>query len=412
MTEQRLLGANRDFTLLWVGQAVSSLGGGIAGVATPLLVLAATGSPAALGVSVTATMVTMLLVTLPAGAWVDRVDKRHLMQICDLVRGAASLVLAVAAAGDDMSFALILVVSVLSTPFGVLFATAEPATVRHVVPTDLLPLALARNQARGAAAGLCGPPLGGLLFAISPALPFVVDTATFGFSFICVTLIRTPLTAPADARESAFVPAIFDGLKFVWHQAFLRVTLMLIAGLNLVSNALYIAAVVIAERAGHVSSIGLLMTMGGIGGLLGSFVAPALVRRLTVRTILIANRLIWAGLIPLLLVLDHPVWIGAVFSVLFFIGPTGNTALMTRQMALTPTDMQGRLSSASGFVAGIAGPAGALGIGFALDLAGRTAAIMSLATFMLALAGLAAVSRAVRTDGRLPAAAQAGSRPR
>jgi predicted MFS family arabinose efflux permease len=341
-------------------------------------------------------MVAGLLVSLPAGAWVDRVDKRRLMLVCDLTRAVAQGLLAAAIITKHADLVVILLASLATVPFSSLFGIAEDPTVRHVVSTEQLPLALARNQARGSAAALCGPPLGGALFVIDPALPVAVDAATFLFSFCCMALMRTPTPAAADARDSAFVATILSGLRFVWGQAFLRVTLLQISGLNVASNALFIAAIVISQEHGHEATTGLLLAMGGIGSILGALVAPRLVRRLRVRTILIANRLIWAALIPLFLIIDQPIGLGAIFAALFFIGPTGNTALVTAEMAVTPEHMQGRVSSARGFVAGLAAPLGASLIGLSLQHLGRTTSILALATFMLLLAGIVATSRAIR----------------
>lgn len=408
MTEQqRLLGANRDFTLLWVGQAFSALGSAASAIALPLLVLDA-GSATDLGVLTAVSMVVRLAVMLPVGAWVDRVNKRLLMVGCNAALFITQAALAVSIVTDHASIALIIAIGTLSMPFSVLMGTAEEPAVRHVVPAEQLPLALSRNEARGAAAGLLGPPLGGVLFAISPALPFLVDAGTFVIAMACISLIRAPLPATPDARETRFVSSIVTGLKFTWQQAFLRVTLLLIAGLNLVSNALLIVALVIAEAHGHEETSGLLMTFASVGILTGALVAPKVVSRLTVRSILIANRLIWAALIPLFAVLTHPIALGLVFGVLYFIGPTGNAALTTRRMALTPDELQGRANSAAGFVSGIAAPLGVAFVGIAIDSAGEATAILTLAALMLLGGVLAALSPAVRTDGKVPAVSQAG----
>jgi hypothetical protein len=103
---------------------------------------------------------------------------------------------------------------------------------------------------------------------------------------------------------------------------------------------------------------------------------------------------------PLFLIIDQPLGLGAIFAALFFIGPTTNTALVTAEMGVTPVHMQGRVSSARGLVAGLAAPLGASLIGVSLQHLGRTASILALTTFMLLLAGIAAASRAIRGTAR------------
>lgn len=400
---QGLLGANRDFTLLWVGQAISALGGAATTMAMPLLVLHISGSAAAVGILTAISMILSLALMLPAGAWVDRVNKWLLMMASNAALCITQLALALFVLTDQANVAVIVIFGALAAPFRVLMGTAEEPAIRHVVASSQLPLALSRNEARNAAVGLLGPPLGGLMFAVSPALPLIVDAVSFLVAMLCISLIRTPMPATAGARDTRFVTSIAAGLKLLWRQAFLRITLVLIAGLNLVSNALWIAAIVIAERAGHASTSGLILAFGGIGSLVGALIAPRIVARLTVRTILIANRLIWAAVIPLFVTFEHPTMLGVLFGLLFLTGPTGNAAVTARRMALTPTDLQGRANSAVGFVTGITAPMGVACIGFAIDRTGITASILALAAIMLGGAIIATLNSAIRTDGAAPA---------
>ncbi|GAB3767703.1 MFS transporter [Microlunatus parietis] len=397
--DRRVLGVNRDFTLLWIGGAVSAAGSTATMIAMPLLILS-TGTPADLGLLTSIVMVAGLVTTLPAGAWVDRADKRRLMLVCDLGRFSLQGVLAATLLTDQTQLLVITIVLSATASLGSLFGTAEDPAVRQIVETAQLPRALARNQARTAAAGLCGAPLGGVLFVVDPALPFAVSSAAFLFSFACIALIRSPMPPAAAISESSIIATITAGLRFVGQQPFLRATLIQMSGLNLVSNALWVITIVIIDSNGDHASAGLLMTMGGIGSLLGALVAPSLVQRLPVRTILVINRLVWAALIPLFLITSHPVGLGLIFAALFFIGPTGTTALVTAQMANTTEQMQGRASSARSLIAGLAAPAGAALIGLALQHFDRTASILALCASMLLLAVLAAASRVLRDQSR------------
>ncbi|MGZ3667384.1 MAG: MFS transporter, partial [Ktedonobacterales bacterium] len=78
---------SRDFLLLSIGQAISNVGSGVSGLALPLLVLAITHSPAQAGLVTALEAVPPLLLNLPAGALVDRLDRKRLMLVCDLIRG-------------------------------------------------------------------------------------------------------------------------------------------------------------------------------------------------------------------------------------------------------------------------------------------------------------------------------------
>jgi MFS family permease len=402
-TRTRLLGANRDFTLLWSGQAVSALGSAASLVTYPLLVLHLTGSPALVGLTMATGMVVRLAVALPGGVLVDRMDKRTLMLGCDLGRAVAQACMAVGLAGGWLGFGLIVAAVVVEGALGSVFAAAEPAAVRHVVRPDQLPLALARNEARGAAAMLAGPPVGGLLFGLTPLLPFVFDAASYVLSFVTIALIRAPMAAATERGGRTATRELVHGLAWMWRHAFFRVTLLLSSGLNLVSNAIIVLAIVVSEQRGDSGvTTGLLVTAAGAGTLVGALVAPSLVHRLSVRTILVANRLIWAALVPMFLVLDNTYAIGGLIALMCLIGPTGSTAVASRQMALTPEELQGRASSARGFLAGLAGPVGAGLVGASLDLAGLGVSILGLTAWLLVMAAIAFASKAVRADPSAP----------
>src|SRR5712692_434042 len=77
---------NRDFNLLWSGQVISDLGGRISGIAFPLLVLATTGSPAKAGIVAAAGSLPLLVLTIPAGALVDRWNRKWVMIVTDSAR--------------------------------------------------------------------------------------------------------------------------------------------------------------------------------------------------------------------------------------------------------------------------------------------------------------------------------------
>jgi MFS family permease len=393
----RLLGANRDFTLLWIGQAVSALGSATTLVAYPLVVLQLTGAPSLVGLVMAAGVVVQLVVSLPAGVAVDRFDKRRLMLACDAGRLVAAVVLGAALLGDWLTIWLLLLVVVVDSGLGAVFGIAEPAAVRHVVRAEQLSLALARNEARGAASGLAGPALGGALLALARPLPFLANAVSFLVSFGSIALIRSPMPSALETRAHVGISAILDGLRWIWRERFLRVTLLLISGNNLVSNAVFVLAVVVSgQRGDSAAATGLLASLAGVGSLAGALVAPRLVGRLSIRAILIVNRCVWLALVPLFAFVHNTYAMGAIFAVMFLLGPAGNAAVVSRQLTLTPDELHGRVSSARGFFAGLAGPLGIAAIGVSIEWFGVAASVLGLAGWLLAMTLVAATSRAIR----------------
>jgi MFS transporter len=185
--------------------------------------------------------------------------------------------------------------------------------------------------------------------------------------------------------------AVLGGLRWILSQPFIRTTLFLIAGLNLVSNALFVAAIVISRHNGDpAAGTGTLLTIASIGGLMGAFAAPTLLKRLSVRTILVGNRCLWALLILPFTVVHNAYAMGALMAGMFFIGPTGGTAAVTAQMASTPEDLQGRVAAARGLCTGVAAPIGTALIGVSLGAFGPGTSILTLAGLMAVFALVAA----------------------
>src|SRR5207245_4246669 len=155
---------NRDFQLLWAGQAVSVLGSRVSQIAYPLLVLVMTGSPGIAGLVGFIGTLPYILFQLPAGAVMDRVNRRRLMIACDIVRLVALGSIPLAAWLGRLSIAQVTIAAFTEGTMFVFFRLGEVAAIRIVVPPEQHPAALSQNEARLRAATLLGNPIGGLLF--------------------------------------------------------------------------------------------------------------------------------------------------------------------------------------------------------------------------------------------------------
>lgn len=229
---------NRDFNLLWSGQVVSELGGRIAGVALPLLVLESTGSAAKAGIVGFASTIPLLVLTLPAGVLADRWDRKLMMIACDVTRCAAYATIVAAVAFGFLTYAQIVAVALINGIATVFFGIAERSALRSVVTPRQLPAALAQNQARGAVSLLGGPPLGGVLFGIARSAPFLCNAASFLFSVVSLFFIRVPFQEErAITVERHLGREIVDGLGWFWRKPFIRTTALLVTGSDFVLYA-------------------------------------------------------------------------------------------------------------------------------------------------------------------------------
>jgi MFS family permease len=394
---------NREFLLLWSGQAISQLGSEISLVAYPLLVLAVTGSPARAGLVAFARNVPIAVLALPAGLLADRVNRRYLMVATDGVRALAMGSIPVAAAIGGVPYALIVVVAAIDGTGFVLTYVAERGVVRQLVAPEQLGEAVTRNESRTFGAMLAGPPLGGLLFGIGRAVPFLADAASYAVSTVTKLLIRTEFQ---EVRVDGGVGNAREGLRWLWQRPFLRNCMLLFAGSNPIFTGLYLLVVVVAKHHGASPAlVGLMLGIAAAGGLLGALLAPAFQRRLSARVALVGESWVLALSIPLLLIVHEALLIGAIVAAAELITPVTNSFVVGFRVALAPDRLQGRVQAASTLVSFSAGWLGPIVVGFLLQGAGESATILVLTGWALVLALAATGSRTLREPPRLEAAA-------
>jgi MFS family permease len=393
------LNRNREFMLLWVGQALSGLGSQISQVAFPLLVLAVTGSPAKAGVVGFAQQLPIALLAIPAGALADHVNRKRLMIACDAIRALALVSIPIALATGSLPFWLIVLVAFIDGSGFVLTYVTERGAVRQLVPPEQLGEAVARNESRFFGAMLAGPPLGGLLFGIGRAVPFLVDAVSYVASTATMLLIRSDFQE-SRAHQPTGTP--WEGLRWLWRRPFLRLCAILFAASNPVFTGLYLLIVVLAKQDG--ASAGLVGAMLGIaaaGGLIGAILAPGLQRRLSPRLVLIAETWTFALVIPLLLVAHNAVLFGVILGAAELMTPVTNSIVVGFRVALAPDRLQGRVQAASTLISFSAGWLGPLAVGFLVQNAGSTATILALASWALLLAVSVTASRTFRHPPKL-----------
>jgi MFS family permease len=175
---------NRNYTVLWAGQAVSEVGFSISMIAFPLLVLAITGSPAASGLVLGADAAAQLVAGLPAGALVDRWNRKKIMLWCEAVQATAVGSLALALWWNTATLAHMVGVAVIMGVCRALFEPAEDACLPRLVPDEQLATAISLNAARSSIGQMTGTALGGVLFAVGRVVPFLVDMITHVISVV------------------------------------------------------------------------------------------------------------------------------------------------------------------------------------------------------------------------------------
>jgi MFS family permease len=189
------------FHALWLATASSNLGDGVALVAAPLLAATLTADPAAIAGLTFAQRVPWLLFPLLGGVLADRLDRRRLMVGVACARAALVGALAAALLTGHASLPLLYAVFFLLSSGETLFDTAATTILPALVPREELPRANARLSAALTVTNqFVGPPLGGALFAIAVALPFLAGAGGLAAAALLLLTLRGTFRAPAEAR--------------------------------------------------------------------------------------------------------------------------------------------------------------------------------------------------------------------
>ncbi|WP_433273362.1 MFS transporter [Actinosynnema sp. CS-041913] len=353
------LARNRNYTLLWGGQALAEVGFSASLIAFPLLVLAITGSPAASGLVLAVDATAQLVAGLPAGALVDRWDRRKIMLACEAAQALALGSLVLALLGGVASLAHMVFVAAVLGVCRALFEPAEDACLPRLVPDSQLATAVAMNAARSSLGQMAGTALGGVLFAVARWVPFLLDLVTHCLAFVALLFLRVPPREQPVVAERHFLREIGDGLRWVWRRREIRVTAQCAIVLNLFFTAFYLVVIVLAQARGVSSgAIGVMAAMLGVGGVAGALAAPWLHRVLGPYLSIAGVFWVLTVLTPVAYFVSDGYVMGGLFALMTFLAPTANTTITTHQLLLTPDSMRGRLS---GVLSVVVGTAGALG---------------------------------------------------
>ena len=282
-----------DFVKLWTGQTVSKFGSHITGVALPLTaVLTLSATPAQMGVLAALGSLPVLLIGLPAGAWVDRLRRRPVLIAADVGRALLLFSIPVAALLHALRIEQLYVVALLAGALTVFFDVANPAFLPAIVQAGQLVEGNSKLGASDSLAEIAGPTLaGGLVQWITAPLAIAVDAASFVVSALYLWAIRGREPEPAQAVERQGVGGeIVEGMRMVLDQPVLRALAGTMATFTFFGNFIGTLYTIYILRTLHVAPavVGVLIGLGGVGALVGALLAEPLVRRLGLGRTLIA----------------------------------------------------------------------------------------------------------------------------
>ncbi len=350
------------FDKLSVASGISNIGDGVMGAAFPLLVATLTRDPMLVAGATLVGRLPWFLFALVSGALVDRMDRKRVMVVTDLVRAVGLAALALGIWTGDVGLVAVYVTAFALGVAETFFDTSAEAFTPQLVSGEQLPPANGRLQALEFVGGsFAGPPLGAFLFAVAASLPFFVDSVSFALAAVYVALIPGTFKSKRE-NQGTLREDIKEGLGWLWRHRILRSIVLMAGVINLIAFGIFAIFVLYALEILEVTDVGygLLLSVVGIGGLVGAFVSPRIVELVgpgnTLRLVIGLS-----GFLSIFFVFIRSVWVAGALMVLFGFVITGwNVVSVSLRQSLTPDDLRARVAGSARLLAWGTQPLGAL----------------------------------------------------
>ena len=338
---------------LWARQTAAQVGFQVGTLATSAIAITILhASETQIGILSGLQTLAFLIVGLPAGAWVDGWRKRHVMITANLARIAALVSIPIAYAFFSLTIAHLMVVAALLGLSTVFFDVAYQSYVPMIASKRYIGAANGRLEASYQVGRAGGPGLGGwLLGVLAPPLAYLLTASTYVCSTWAIWRIRTPEPRPAHS-DASLRSQIVEGLSFVRGQRLLFPLFSCIACAAFAGAGISVLLPILVLRTLGMSAtqLGLLLSAGALGGILGALTRPAWITRLGIgRCIVITN------IVGVSALLAQPASVHVPFAAAWVIACSGvissyfitiyNVTQMSLRQEICPPDMLGRMNA-------------------------------------------------------------------
>ena len=373
MSDRITVALGRPFWTLWSAFSATNLADGLSLVALPLLAIRLTDDARLIAAVTAFQYLPFLVIGLPAGTVIDRLDRRWIAVAAQTGRAAVAATLGVALLSGRPPIGWLFVVAFLIGCAEVLTDGGLPAIVRDVVRRDQLEVANARMMAtQRVTNAFVGPPLGALLFQTDDALPFLVSAAVTGIGIVALIQLPGHHRPQRDDEPKALIPDMQVGLRFVWSHPVLRPLVIAVAMFSFVGAALNSTQVILMTERFGLSDVGfgLILSVDAIVAVITSFFVTGLIRRTShgfsqqVSVVCFATASLLLGLTTTAAIAFVAVAINGIAD------PTWNVVSATVRQRLVPDEVFGRMMTAYLFIAWGMRPVGAFLGGVLAEIAG------------------------------------------
>jgi MFS family permease len=354
----------RGFGVLWTATTVSGLGDGVTQVAGPLLAVSITRSPTLIAGLMVAQQLPWMLLALPAGAIVDRADRRLAMSSASIARAVALGLLAGMVLMGHASMPVLYGIFFVVGCAGLVFENATTAVLPALVDRSGLERANGRLQsATTLARSLVAQPLGAWLFALAAWIPFLLDAS--GLVLVTALVAALPAlvnAAPAEGPRPTLRAAMLEGVRWLLGNRLLRTLALTVAISDVGLGAVFAVFVLVARARLGVGPLGygILLAATAVGGIAGGLLADRAISAMgpgwVLRAEMIVEILTYLGLA----LTRSAIFAGVLLALLGMHLVMFSTVGASLRQSLAPANMLGRvhgayrLASNGGMLAGAA----------------------------------------------------------
>ena len=353
MSEQHSHSLPKSYWRLFTSSTVSNLGDGMVVAAGPLLALQLTNDSRLIAAVTFAAMLPWLVLSLPAGVYLDRHDRKKIMYRANLVRGLVFTLIAVSAANDTLNIYLLIAASAVAGVCELFFDMSSQAILPAIVDEGSLELANSRLYiSQIISNGFIGLPLGAWIFVIAISAPFAVNAVALVIAAILIRSIKVKNTAIIEQTNAPFSSELKQGLIWLWKHDLLR-TLAIMLGIanmcGMFAHAVFVKFV--RDELGlGARGFGILLAAISIGSILGGLVGESVSKRLGSTVALITAYVIF-GLSDLIPGIFPQIWAVAISGVVMSIaGTIWNVITVSMRQRLIPPELFGRVNSVYRFI--------------------------------------------------------------
>ncbi len=361
---------NPRFAWLFTAQTLSVMGSQLGGFAvTVVAVVMLSATEGEMGILNAANTAAFLVVGLLAGAWVDRWVKRRVMIIADLVRMVMmALIPILYFAGSLQIWHLIIigaVVGVATVFFDVAYQSVIPILFKseHIAPAN------SALETSSQISHISGPPIAGSLIAFMTApVVLIFDAVSFGISALTLSFIKDDEKPKPLEDRRPLHKEIAEGVKFVWNEPIIRAVSFCTSSTNLFNTigTTLMGIYVLRELEISLPVFGLIMTIAGVGGLLGASLSAKLADWIGEGQLIAISAFGSAAafmMVPLTGLVDHfwaPFILAAIEFALSFFVLTYNITQVSARQRICPKPLLGRMNASIRFFVWGVMPIGAL----------------------------------------------------